>query len=182
MTVYISLLRGINVGGNKRVKMDVLRAIYDSVGLSDPKTLLQSGNVVFKSDETDRPKLIKAIEAGVEAGAGFHSDIILRTLDEWRGVIARNPFPEDRGLDGSRVLVTFMARTPDAKVVELVRQANPGPEELFVSGDEIYIYFPDGMGKSKLAAALVEKNLKASGTGRNWNTVLALLTLAESLE
>jgi uncharacterized protein (DUF1697 family) len=181
VTVYISLLRGINVGGNKRIRMDALRAIYESVGLAEPKTLLQSGNVVFKSDETDRAALTKRIEAGIEQGAGFHSDIILRTLDEWRGVIARNPFPDERGLDGSRVLVTFMARTPDAKVVELVRQANPGPEEVFVSGDEIYVYFPDGMGKSKLAAAMVEKNLKATGSGRNWNTVLSLLTLAESV-
>ncbi len=182
MPVYISLLRGINVGGNKRVKMDALRAIYESVGLAEPKTLLQSGNVVFKSEQTDRAALTKQIETGIETGAGFHSDILLRTLDEWRDVIARHPFPEERGLDGSRVLVTFMARTPDAKVVESVQRGNPGPEEVFVSGDEIWVYFPDGMGRSKLAAALVEKNLKATGTGRNWNTVLALLTLAETLE
>ena len=94
MPVYISLLRGINVGGNKKIRMEDLRSLCQSLGLLRTQILLQSGNVVFQSDLRDRAALAGQIENGIEAQFGFHSDVLLRTTDEFRAVVSRNPLSD----------------------------------------------------------------------------------------
>ena len=162
--------------------MEDLRALYSSLKLRDPQTYVQSGNVVFKTDESDLAILAKRIEAGIEKKFGFRSDVILRTAADLRRVIEKNPFAGRTDVDPSKLLVTFLASDPGEEVREKIRAIEASPEELWMDGCELYIYYPNGMGRSTLAFPVIEKALKTSATGRNWNTVTKLLELAERLE
>ncbi len=176
------MLRGVNVGGHNKIKMDALRALYESLKLRDPQTYAQSGNVIFRTDERDLARLTQRVEKGIERSFGFRPAVIVRTASELRDVIARNPFAKRRGIDPSRLLVTFLASDPGAEARDQVRRMKADPEELWIEGRELYIYFPNGMARPKLSWAALEKTLKTPGTGRNWNTVTKMLEIAERLE
>ncbi len=182
MAVIISMLRGINVGGHNKIKMDALRALYESLKLQDAQTHVQSGNVIFRSDERDIARLTKRIEEGIERKFGFRPSVILRTVAEMKDVIARNPFAKRRGIEPGKLLVSFLASDPGEEGREKVRQMKCDPEEMRIEGREIYIYFPNGAGRSKLQWAGLGKMLKTAGTGRNWNSVTKMLEMAEGLE
>jgi uncharacterized protein (DUF1697 family) len=182
MAVIISMLRGVNVGAHHRIKMDALRALYEPLGLRDPQTYVQSGNVVFGTDKRDLVALAKRIEDSIEQGFGFRPAVILRTSGELRDVIARNPFAKRSGIEPSRLLVYFLASDPSAETRDKVLSLKTEPEELRMNGRELYIYFPIGMARPKLSWAVLEKMLKVPGTGRNWNSVTKLLEMAERLE
>ena len=182
MAVVISMLRGVNVGGKRKIKMEALRALYESLGLRDAQTLLQSGNVVFRTERKDLVALTKKIESAIERKFGFHSDVILRTSAELRGVIAGNPFAERADRDASKLLVSFLVSDPGPEARANVLRIKTEPEELRIDGREVYIYFPNGMARPKLSMAVVERTLKTLWTGRNWNTVRKLLEMAEGLE
>ncbi len=182
MAVVISLLRGVNVGGYHKIKMDALRALYESLGLRDPQTYVQSGNVVFRTDAADVVRLSNRIEKGIEGRFGFRPRVIMRTTSELRDVIARNPFAARRTIDPSRLLVTFLAAVPSQEACNKVLRMETGPEELQISGREFYMYFPSGMARPKLSWTAVEQALKTPGTGRNWSTVTKLLDITENLE
>src|SRR6266404_375224 len=182
MAVIISMLRGVNVGGHNKIKMDALRALYESMKLREAQTYVQSGNVIFRTDERDIARLAKRIEDGIERKLGFRPDVILRTATEMREVIARNPFAKRRGIEPSKLLVTFLGSDPGAEAREKILQIKCDPEELRIEGRELYIYFPNGIGRSKLSWAGLEKTLKTPGTARNWNSVTKMLEMAESLE
>jgi len=182
VTVVISMLRGVNLGRHHRIKMDRLRVLYESLGLRDPQTYIQSGNIIFRTDERNLVTLSKRIESAIERSFGFRPDVILRTAADLRGVIARNPFAQRRGIDPSKLLVTFLANAPEAKARDEVLRIKTDPEKLRIRGRELYTYFPNGMARPKLSWAAIEKTLKTSGTGRNWNSVKKLLEIAEQLE
>ena len=182
MAVVISLLRGVNVGGHNKIKVEVLRALYESLKLRDPQSYIQSGNVVFRTKERDLAKLTRRIENGIERNFGFRPAVILRTSSELRDVIARNPFATRRGIDPRKLVVTFLAGDPGPQARDQVLGIKTEPEELRADGREVYIYFPNGMARPKLSWAAIEKKLKISGTGRNWNSVTKLLEIAERLE
>jgi uncharacterized protein (DUF1697 family) len=182
MAVVISLLRAVNVGGHNNIRMEALRALYESLKLRDSQTYLQSGNVVFRTDERDLPKLARRIEQAIERSFGFRPDVIVRTSAELRAAIAGNPFAARPGIDPSRLLVTFLATDPGQEARDKVLNLKTDPEELRIDGREVYIYFPNGMGRPKLSWPAIERALKTSGTGRNWNSVTKLLEIAEKLE
>jgi uncharacterized protein (DUF1697 family) len=181
MPVVISMLRGVNLG-SRRIKMDALRALYESLKLRDPQTYVQSGNVVFRTEERDLAQLAKRIENAIERSFGFRSDVILRTTSELRDIIARNPFAKRQGIEPSKLLVTFLASVPGQEARDKVLAIKTDPDELRIDGRELYTYFPNGMARPKLSWAVIEKALKTSGTGRNWNSVTKLLEIAERLE
>lgn len=181
MDVVISLLRGINLGG-RTIKMDTLRALYESLGLSDPQTYVASGNVIFRTKERNFDRLTKRIEDAIEKKFGFHSNVIVRTPAELRVAIARNPFAKRSGIEPGKLLVTFLGSHPDKPALERLSKIKADPEELHIEGRELYIYFPNGAGRSKLPWASVEKILGVPGTARNWNSVMKLLEMAEKLE
>jgi len=181
MTVIISMLRGVNVVGHNKIKMDALRELYESLGLRDPQTYIQSGNVVFRAEAKGLAPLAKRIEDAIERKFGFRPGVILRITSDLRDVIARNPFANRHGIDASKLLVTFFAAVPGPEVQDEILGIKADPEELRIDGRELYVYFPDGIGRSKVRPA-IEKALKKSGTGRNWNTVTKLLEIAEKLE
>jgi hypothetical protein len=112
MTAIVSLLRGVNLGGHRKIKMDELRKLYDSLGLQNVQTLLQSGNVVFSTRDKIGAPLAKRIEDAIEHTFGFHSGVILRTSPELRDVIAKNPFAKRPGIEPSKFLVWFLAADP----------------------------------------------------------------------
>jgi uncharacterized protein (DUF1697 family) len=182
MTVMISMLRGVNVGGHNKIKMDALRALYEFLKLRDAQTYVQSGNVIFRTDERDISRLAKRIEDGIERKFGFRPDVILRTAAEMRDLIARNPFAKRRGIEPGKLLVSFLASDPGEEARKKLCQMKCDPEELRVEGREVYIYFPNGMGRSKLPWAGLNKMLKTPATGRNWNSVTKMLEMAEKLE
>ena len=182
MAVVISLLRGVNVGGHHKIKMDALRALYDSLGLPDALTYVQSGNVIFKTRERDLIRLGRRIEDGIERTFGFRPHVIVCTPADLRNVIARNPFAKRRGIEPNRLLVTFLAGVPNPEARDKALNLKPDPEELRLDEREFYMYFPSGMARPKMTWLTVEKVLQMPGTGRNWNTVTKLLELAEKLE
>ena len=182
VAAIVSMLRGINLASHKRVKMDTLRGVYESLGLRNPQSYIQSGNVVFTSEEQDLAGLTKRIEQRVHREFGFHADVILRTVTELREVIARNPFAKRRDIEPSRLLVVFLANDPGKEARDKILDIKADPEELRMTERDLYIYFPNGMARPKLSIPLIDKTLKTSGTGRNWNSVVKLLEMAEELE
>ena len=182
MPVIISMLRAVNVGGRGKIKMDALRALYASLGLEDAQTFIQSGNVVFRTNERSLPKLSARIEDAIERKCGFRPPAILRTADQLRATVTANPFEGRPEIHPGKLLVWFLAGSLSNEAIANVRAIKIAPEELKIAGDEVFVYFPDGQGKSKLRWPAIERAMKVSGTGRNWNTVRKLLEMAESLE
>jgi uncharacterized protein (DUF1697 family) len=181
MTAVVSLLRGVNVGGHHAIKMDALRTLYESLDLHDPRTYVQSGNVVFRTREQDLAKLAERVEKAIERKFGFRPAIIVRTSSEMRDVVAGNPFAKRQGIEPSKLIVTFLAYDPGQETQDKLRKLKTAGEELQIRGRELYIYFPNGMGRSKLPA-LIDRTLPTPGTARNWNSVTKLLDMAEALE
>ena len=175
----IALLRGVNVGGNKMVAMADLRALLTRLGFGDVQSLLQSGNLVFSVGGAARScaTLESHLEKEVEKALGLTADFHVRTGEEWKSVIARNPFCAEAASDPGHLLVSFFKAPLIAANVKALQAAITGPERLHADGRHLYMVFPDGIGNSK-AARLIDKRLAARGTARNWNTVLKLAALA----
>jgi len=180
MPTIIAMLRGVNLGGHKLVKMEALRALCDSLQCRNTQTYVQSGNVVFSTKEKNLSKLTRRIEDGIEKSFGFRAAVIVRTPDEMRKAIAANPFAK-RELHPSKVIVVFLADELTAETRNQLEAIKVGAEEVKAHAREIYIYYPDGMGKSKFPAAM-ERVLKKTGTARNWNSVTKLMEMAEKEE
>lgn len=172
---YVSVLRGINVSGQKKIKMADLKALYESVGLKDVSTYIQSGNVIFKSDIKPVSKIQESLEKAIASQYKFHVPIELRTFKELTKIIETCPYSAiDPEVDGTKVLVSFLSAKPKQEDVSKLLSFVSDPEKLTVNGREVYLYCPTGYGKSKLSNNFVEKVLCVDATTRNWKTVLKL--------
>jgi uncharacterized protein (DUF1697 family) len=174
---YVALLRGINVGGNKKVPMARLKKLLEGLGLTEVETLLQSGNAVFTGAAKRPAQHSKQIEEAIVGEFGFEVSVLVRTRDELAATIEGNPFPGAEA-NASHFIVMFLSETPEKKRLESFDAAAYRPDEFLVVGREIYARFPNGMGRSKLAVALGGSRLGVVVTARNWNTVTKLLELA----
>jgi uncharacterized protein (DUF1697 family) len=174
MPIYISMLRGINVGGHKLVKMDRLRTSFEALGFSQVRTYIQSGNVVYKSGSTSGAQLSKKIEARILADFGFPVRVITRTQAEFRKVVAQNPFASDRAIDQTKLHVTFLSDAPGAAGLKKLAKLTVAPEQTCCVGKEVYLYLPNGVGESRLMKSPWEKELLVGTTTRNWKTVNTL--------
>jgi len=174
LTACVSLFRGINVGGNRIVPMNELKSLHETLGFRNVVTYIQSGNVVFTSDETDPAQIANQIEESFAQKFGFRSQVIVRTAAELEEAIANNPFRNSLEKEAKAVLVVFLATRLESSTLEDLKKSYNGPEEMYLIGQELFVYYPDGMGRSKLTLPLIEKKLKTAATGRNWNTVLRL--------
>jgi len=157
MTVYVSMLRAVNVGGSGLIKMEALREAYEAIGLADVRTLLQSGNVVFRSGLTDRARLVKRIMQEIERRFDLQIEVILRTLAEVASIVDRGPVLSPRA-DKSKLLVMFLASVPDAAAQAALKKWHKDKalkEMLELRGPEIYLYYPDGVGRSKLTSGVI---------------------------
>ena len=180
MAAIICMLRGVNVGGHNKIKMEVLRSLCESLKCEKPQTYVQSGNVVFASREKNLKSLATKIEDAIEKELGFRPPVMLRTAAEMNEVIARNPFAHRKGIDPAKLAVVFLADKLMADQRKQLETIKVGPEETKAFARELYIYFPDGMGPSKLPAAM-ERVLKKTGTARNWNTVTKMMEMVNLL-
>jgi len=181
MPAIVSMLRGVNLGGHNKIKMDALRTMCASLKLGSAQTHLQSGNVVFTTDERDVRKLAKRMEDGIEKKFGFRVAVVLRTTAEMREVVERNPFSKRKDIEPSKLLVTFLGEEISLETRKQLEAIKVGPEEIKAFSRELYVYFPNGQGQSKLYAPM-DRILKKTGTGRNWNSVTKLTEMAEELE
>ena len=182
MPVLISMLRGVNLGPHNRIKMDALRAVYASLKFQDPRTYVQSGNVLFKTKEKNNAELANKIQAAIQKACGCSPAVILRTTSELRKAIAASPFADRPHLEPGKILLTFLTAEPPKDAPATLARFKDYPEELHLKGRELYIYFPNGAGKTKLPWSAVEKYLKVTGTARNWNSVTNMLKMAEEME
>ena len=165
-----ALLRGINIGPNKRIAMADLRAIVESLGHTDVETYLQSGNVVFTPKR--RAKDLSApLSAAIRDATGHDVPVVMRTAAELAHVVDANPDPVD---DPTRVVVAFLADAVDLGDLSLGDLSSYLPDELTISGRELYVSVPNGQARSKLMEALTKRSLPTTLTVRNWRTVEAL--------
>jgi len=181
MPVLVSMLRGVNVGGHM-VGMDALRALYESLGMRRVETFIRSGNVIFATQGRDRDALAKRLEDAIEKKFGFHSDVVLRNSAELRDALARNPFAGRSNIEPAKLLVTFLVGDPDPAGAARVRALDIHPEELYIDGREVYVYFANGLARPKLSWPLLGKFVKTAGTARNIATVGKLAEIAERIE
>jgi uncharacterized protein (DUF1697 family) len=176
LTTFVALLRGVNVGGHKAVAMADLRAFLAELGYASPRSLLQSGNLVFEGEGAG-PVVEARLEGEAEARLGLKTDFMVRTAAEWAGIIAANPLAAEAERDPSHLLVMVFKGAPEPSALSALEAAVPGRERVHGHGRELYIVYPDGIGTSKLTGQLIERRLGLRGTGRNWNTVLKLAAL-----
>ncbi|MEH6579797.1 MAG: DUF1697 domain-containing protein [Amphritea sp.] len=185
MNKYISILRGINVGGQKKIRMQDLQLLYEELGLQDVMTYIQSGNVVFCSAMSDKSeikaKLEAAIETAIEAKYGFQVPVMIRTAEEFSRALNSMPFEGiDLNTDGTKVLLTFLSDEPSEESIAALQSFVKVPEQLQIDGKTVYLYCPNGYGKSKLSNTFIENKLKVIATTRNLKTVTRLCELANS--
>jgi uncharacterized protein (DUF1697 family) len=182
MPVFVSMLRGVNVGGHHKIKMEELRALYESLGFQKPQSFIQSGNILFRTKERNCTAIARRIGDAIERKFGFRPAVLMRTSSELREVIANNPFASRKGIDPRKLAVTFLEVALSSEIREQLLAIKCEPEELRPHGRELYLYFPNGMARPKLSIPTVERILKTSCTGRNWNTVQRLLETAVAME
>ncbi|GGZ10850.1 DUF1697 domain-containing protein [Streptomyces nitrosporeus] len=179
-TKYAALLRGINVGGHRKVPMPELRTLIEGLGHEDVATHLQSGNAVFRSGLDDEEALRTGLERAVEAHFGFRADIIVRPGRYFAAIVDACPFPAGR-LQGRQLHVTFFDAPPGADRFASVDRSAHLPEEFGLGDRALYLYAPDGLGRSKLADVLGRPALNRGlvATSRNWNTVVKLVEMTD---
>lgn len=179
---YVALLRGINVGGRNKVPMARLRRVVSGLGFSDVRTHLQSGNVVFRTTTgagADTPTALEArLEQALVEEFGFEVSCLVRTPAELERALATCPWPGDE-LDPSKVLLMFLREKPPTDFLADLDPERFAPDEFRLIDRVVYCYYPNGMGRSKLAAALSGLRPPPVMTGRNWRTIRAVVELAE---
>ena len=178
---YISLLRGINVSGQKTIKMADLKCLYEALEFENIVTYIQSGNVIFDSPEKNIIKLQDKVEREIFQKYQFHVPVEIRTNTEISKIINNCPFTNIDLTDNStKVLVTFLSEKPSkTKIINLQKNVTP-PEILTIKNKEVFLYCPNGYGKSKLNNNFLEKKLDVKATTRNWKTVQKLYDLSMS--
>jgi len=186
MASHVALLRGINVGGKNKVPMAELREVVASLGHTGVTTYIQSGNVLFTTENTDNAQLASALEAAIAAKFGVKSAVVVVSRDELARILEANPYPTD---DPKRVHVVFLGAEPSQELLDRIKAvesaaAAKGSRDTFTAtGTALYLHTPDGYGTSELSEALFRvigpghKNRAA--TARNWSTATTLLSLCE---
>ncbi len=172
MINYITILRGINVGGNRIIKMDALKQLFIELGLSNVQTYIQSGNIIYQSK-----KLVKEliISRAIQKSFGFDVPVINLTLTDLESIIALNPFLKDKKKDASFLHITFLTAEPVPEKIELLKSQK---EEFYCINKAVYSYCPNGYSNSKLTNNFIEKKLGVTATTRNWKTCIQLFEMS----
>lgn len=174
---YISILRGINVSGQKKIIMKALKALYESLGLENVQTYIQSGNVIFESAE-DKMLIVKTVENEISKKYGFEVPVQIRDISHFGDIIKACPFSElDLVEEGTHVMVTFLNALPTQDNVDALMAYVKEPERLLIVGREVYLHCPNGYGTTKLNNNFIEKKLQVGATTRNWKSVVKLYEL-----
>ena len=176
MTTYLALLRGINVGSTTKVEMQGLRKLFEALGHGEVRTHLRTGNVIFTASGR-KPSLVAGIEKRIAEDLGVRTTVLLRTAAELAKVASGNPLAGGRR-DESKLHVTFLAEPPDRGRISELDALAGAQEEFAVAGREVYLYCPNGYGRTKLSNANLEKRLGVTATTRSWKVTTKLHELA----
>lgn len=182
MPTFISILRGINVSGQKLIKMEALKEMYEKLGFTSIQTYIQSGNVVFRSENSDPVSLEKMISQQILKSTGFEVPVIVLDLADLKEIISNNPFLTDSSKEISHLHVTILSAIPDDVIAEKMNAKKSPDEDYSFVGRAIYLYCPNGYGRTKLHNNFIEKAGKVPATTRNWKTILEIFNIAERLE
>lgn len=177
MSTYISILRGINVSGQKLIKMNRLREMYDRLGFQNSATYVQSGNVVFNAPGNNPKDLEQKISDQLHKDFGFDVPVIVLTVEQLEKIINNNPFVNDRDKDPAHFYVTFLSSEPDTMDSESIERKKQ-TEEICFTNRAVYLYCPAGYGKTKLNNNFLESKLKVTATTRNWKSTNKLHEMA----
>jgi uncharacterized protein (DUF1697 family) len=178
VTTYVALLRAVNLAGKNMVAMADLRDLLARLGFEDPRSLLQSGNLVFGAGKKSTTHLERLLGDEVRKRFEVTTDFFVRTAEEWKAIVAHNPFRQEAERDPGHLVVQFLKEAAAAQDVRDLQASIEGRELVRAKGREAYVVYPDGIGRSRVTTALIEKKLGTQATGRNWNTVLKLGALA----
>ncbi len=175
----VSLLRGINVGGHKKIRMADLRSLYEDLGHGQVASYIQSGNVVFETSDRSRDRVRRGIQDAIADRFGFDVPVELRSHRELDAILKNSPFGKvDLATEGALIGVAFLAARPaDARIADLY-QIVRAPEEVAVVGKDVYLRYPHGFGRAKLTHTHIESKLGTAATTRNWKTVQKLWELS----
>jgi len=175
----ITLLRGINVSGQKKVKMAELRTMCEKMGYGGVKTYIQSGNIVFDTAEADCSKIAEDVRAQMLTTFGYEVKVMVRSQEYFEEVLENNPFFNDE-VDMKLLHVTFLSGVPDSELVEKLEATDYGTDEFRIVKNRVYLYFPNGYGRIKLTNNVFERKLKLDATTRNWRSINKIYDLAKS--
>jgi uncharacterized protein (DUF1697 family) len=182
MPVCISFLRGVNMAGHNTIKMADLALLYKELGFRDAITFIQSGNVIFTlKDEKAVSGTGSLIENAILKKFSFDVPVMMRTVKEISDIMSANPFLDKENFDPAKMAVIFLHEKPQEDQIRKLADVDYPPDKFKVSGSEIFIYCPNGFGRTKLYTNFFEKKMDVRGTGRNWNTITTILNLAENL-
>ncbi len=179
MPTFISILRGINVGGHKKILMADLKVLYQNLGFNDVQTYIQSGNVVFDyATDKNNLAIAKIMEDAIEKEYKFQVPVLVKQGDDLISTIKNNPFTKDEMADPSRVAVTFLESQPTADNLLKLAGVDYPPDRFIIDGLNIYIHCPKSYGNSKLSNNFFENKLKVRATTRNWKTINKLVEMS----
>lgn len=179
MAVYIAILRGVNVSGKNKLNMAEFRVSLENLGFTNVRTYIQSGNVVFETTKTSPKKLSEMIQKIIVSYFGFSTSVIVKPPLEINKTIENNPFLKQKNADPSKCHVTFLSKLPRKVDLEKIIEIK-SEDQIICSGQDIYLYCPNGYGRTKLTNNFLEKLLGISATTRNWKTVTHLYELTQN--
>jgi uncharacterized protein (DUF1697 family) len=181
MIRYISILRGINVGGKRKILMADLKNLYQELGFCNITSYIQSGNIIFDtSKETDRKNIAENIKVAIFEQYGFDVPVIIRTVDELQESIAINPFTQNQDFDIERLCLTFLQDIPSTQKISSLPVFPDSPDKYEIINNDVFIWFAGKSHTSKLTNNLFEKYLATPASTRNWKTVQKLYEIATS--
>lgn len=179
MTRYAAWLHAVNVGGHNKVPMAWLREAAVAEGFTGVSTYLQSGNLIVGTDTGKADEVRDRVRSMINHGLGLDVEVTVRSRAELKGVVDRNPMPEHVD-DPAKLHVSFLTGKPDAEALATIDRGAFAPDRFEVDGCEIYLWFANGAGRSKLATLPWRKRIGVAGTARNWRTVLSVLDLLDA--
>ncbi len=181
MVKYIALLRGINVSGQKIIKMADLQNLFKSLNFSNVRTYIQSGNIVFKTSIKSKSTIKTKIEEAIKNSYNFSVNTLIKQKEEIEDIITKDPFRKIKDLDYSKVYVTFLHSFPEKSLIELLAEYKSKNDKFIIMDEQIYLYCPDGFGRTKFTNNFFENKLKISATTRNWKTINKLVEITNEI-
>jgi uncharacterized protein (DUF1697 family) len=180
MKTFISFLRGVNMTGHNSIKMTDLADLFIKIGIKDVETYIQSGNVIFSNTGTiPLAALSVRIEQAILERFNYSIPVMIRTNKELSDLFSSNPFLDETDFDPSKMAVIFLHDEPSVTQIQKVATVDYPPDKFMISGKDVFLYCPNGFGRTKLYTNFFEKKMGVIGTGRNWKTITAILNIAE---
>jgi uncharacterized protein (DUF1697 family) len=180
MKTYISFLRGINMTGHNSIRMTDLSSLYKNLGFNDAETYIQSGNVIFSNvDDVPVHEIASTIERSILKRFNYNVPVLIRTVEEMRKLISANPFIAQENFESSKMAVMLLYEKTTKAQIQKVIDIDYPPDKFKIIGKEIFIYCPNGFGRTKLYTNFFEKKMGVTGTARNWKTITTILQIAE---